>query len=252
MIVIMNKIFKVFLIAFSIASTTSGQASHNVSPFVMISNEPIRHTNLSSKHNDTASAIQQDLIRTLSHCEPQQYILLPQFGLQPEDIQNVSSMPKVHGLIHRAAQAVVIPYVSGIIDCMSIATSALKAPCDGSQQQYYDAWLESIDQFCECESCVPWSHDVEREGMLVRVPHLPYLANSAGDEEERRDVLRQTARHVDVVGCGFLGLTGTEQMIILPFTSPPYSGRGSRTSWCLPPRTNCRWGREDQKIVQAC
>ncbi|RMY51305.1 hypothetical protein D0863_14621 [Hortaea werneckii] len=160
----------------------------------MISNEPIRHTDLISKHNDTASSIQTDLTQTLSHCEPQQYILLSQFGLQPEDIQNVSSsMPKLHRLIESAAQAVVIPHVSGIIECMSIATSALKAPCDGSQQQYYDAWLESIDQFCECESCVPWSHDVEREGMLVRVPYLPYLSNSAGDEEERRDVLRRTA-----------------------------------------------------------
>ncbi|RMX95709.1 hypothetical protein D0868_11584 [Hortaea werneckii] len=190
----MYKVLTVFLASFLIASTTSGQASNDVSPFVMISNEPIRHTNLTSKHNSTASPIQTDLTQTLSHCEPQQYILLSQFGLQPEDIQNVSSsMPKLHGLIQNAAQAVVIPHVSGIVDCMSIVTSALRRRCIGTRQLYYDARLEDVEEFGECESCVPWSHDTKREGMFVRVPCLPYLPNSAGDEEERREVLRRTA-----------------------------------------------------------
>ncbi|RMY16916.1 hypothetical protein D0868_00078 [Hortaea werneckii] len=190
----MNKVLTVFLTALSIASTASGQAPNNVSPFVMISNEPIRHTNLTSTHNSTASSIQTDLVQTLSHCEPQQYILLSQFGLQPEDIQNVSSsMPKLHGLIQNAAQAVVISDVSGIVDCMSVTASALRRRCIGTRQLYYDARLEDVEEFCECESCVPWSHDVEREGMLVRVPYLPYLPNSAGEEEERREVLKRTA-----------------------------------------------------------
>ncbi|RMY91550.1 hypothetical protein D0861_03031 [Hortaea werneckii] len=192
----MNELLSALLIAISLASTISGQASKDVSPFVMISNEPIRHTNLISKDNDTTSSIQNDLIQTLYHCEPQQYILLSQFGLQPEDIQNVSSsMPKLHGLIQNAAHAVVIPQVSGAIDCMSITASALRKRCIGTSQLYYNAQLESIEEFCECESCVPWSHDVEREGMLVRVPHLPHLPDSAGDEElegERREVLRRT------------------------------------------------------------
>ncbi|RMZ28742.1 hypothetical protein D0859_07173 [Hortaea werneckii] len=192
----MNGSLSVLLIAISSASTTSAQASKDVSPFVMISNEPIRHTSLTSKDNDITSSIQNDLIQTLSHCEPQQYILLSQFGLQPEDIQNVSSsMPKLYGLIQNAAQAVVIPQVSGVIDCMSIATGALRRGCIGTRQLYYDAQLESIEEFCECESCVPWFHDVEREGMLVRVPYLPHLPNHAGDEElegERTEVLRRT------------------------------------------------------------
>lgn len=75
---------------------------------------------------------------------------------------------------------------------MSIVTSALRRRCIGTRQLYYDARLEDVEEFRECESCVPWSHDVEGEGMLVRVPYLPYLPNSAGDEEERRDVLRGT------------------------------------------------------------
>ncbi|RMY82539.1 hypothetical protein D0864_08040 [Hortaea werneckii] len=197
----MNGLIYVLLIALPLASTTSGQAAKDVSPFIMISNEPIRHTNLTSKDNDTTLSIEQDLVQTISHCEPQQYILLSQFGLQPEDIRNVSSsMPKLHGLIENAAQAVVIPQVSDVVDCMSVAVSALRGRCIGTRQLYYDARLESIEEFCECESCVPWSHDAEREGMLVRVPYLPHLPNSAGDEEkededddERREVLRRTA-----------------------------------------------------------
>ncbi|OTA25042.1 hypothetical protein BTJ68_13462 [Hortaea werneckii EXF-2000] len=193
----MNGMISVLLIAISLASTTSGQASKDVSPFVMISNEPISHTNLTSTDNDTASSIQNDLIQTLSQCEPQQYILLSQFGLQPEDIQN-ASMPKLHRLIQNAARAVVIPQVSDVVDCMSIAASALRGRCIGTQQLYYDARLESIEEFCDCESCVPWSHDAEREGMLVRVPYLPHLPDLHGDEEEgedeeRSEVLRRTA-----------------------------------------------------------
>ena len=37
-----------FLIAFSVASTTGGQTPNNVSPFVMISNEPYNHTQLNT------------------------------------------------------------------------------------------------------------------------------------------------------------------------------------------------------------
>lgn len=85
-----------------------------------------------------------------------------------------------------------IPHVSGTIDSMSIATGALRGRCIGTRQLYYDARLEDVEELHECESCVPWSHDVEREGMLVRAPYLPYLPNSAGDEDERREVLRRT------------------------------------------------------------
>ncbi|RMZ08033.1 hypothetical protein D0860_04858 [Hortaea werneckii] len=198
----MNRISSVLLMASSLASTTSGQASKDVSPFVMISNEPYSNTRLnthaSSVDNGTASLIQTDLIQTLSHCEPQQYILLSQFGLQPDDIQN-ASMPKLHALIQNAAQAVVIPQVSDVVDCMSVVTSALRRRCIGTRQLYYYARLESVEEFCECKSCVLWSHDVEREGMLVRVPYLPHLPNSVGDEEEeeeeeeRKEMLRRTA-----------------------------------------------------------
>lgn len=53
------------------------------------------------------------------------------------------------------------------------------------------------------------------------------------------------------VDVGLFWLTGTEQMIILPFTSPPYSERVSRMSWCTPLRLSCKWGKEDQKTVRA-
>jgi len=114
-------------------------------------------------------------------------------------------MPKLHALIQNAAQAVVIPQVSDVVDCMSVAVSALRGRCIETRQLYYDARLESIEEFCECESCVPWSHDVEREGMLVRVPYLPHLPDSAGDEEEedddeeRREVLRRTGMSIRAV-----------------------------------------------------
>ncbi|RMY22072.1 hypothetical protein D0867_02943 [Hortaea werneckii] len=195
MIVIMNKILTVFLLTFSIASTTSGQASNDVSPFVMISNEPIRNTNLTSKHNSTASSIQTDLVQTLSHCEPQQYILLSQFGLQPEDIQNVSSsMPKLHGLIQSAAQAVVIPHVSGVIDCMSMATSALRRRCIGTRQLYYDARLEDVEEF-------------------------------SGDEEERREVLRRTD---DYIAFHLSALQRAGQSYVLVFTASTELQMGQR------------------------
>lgn len=46
--VIMHLKLTTFLIAFSVASTTGGQTPNNVSPFVMISNEPYNHTQLNT------------------------------------------------------------------------------------------------------------------------------------------------------------------------------------------------------------